>query len=62
MRGTMYRAEVQPMPTNPPDRLPGTGLWKVVIHEDESFVKTERKRNNFCRRATSRRVELSIHR
>jgi hypothetical protein len=38
----MFRAEVEPMPTNPPDRLPGTGLWKVVIYEDERFVRTDK--------------------
>jgi hypothetical protein len=38
----MYRAEVEPMPTNPPDRLPRTGLWKVVIYENERFVRTDK--------------------
>lgn len=38
----MYRAEVEPMPTNPPDRLPRTGLWKVVLYEDERFVRTDK--------------------
>ena len=42
MRGTMYRAEVEPMPENPPDRVPYTGLWKVVIYEDERFVRTDK--------------------
>lgn len=40
--GEMYRAEVEPMPDNPPERLPFTGLWKVVIFEDERFVRTDR--------------------
>ena len=44
MRGTMYRAEVEPMPENPPDRLPHTGLWKVVIYEGERFVRSDRER------------------
>ena len=44
MRDTMYRAEVEPMPENPPDRLPYTGLWKVVIYEGERFVRTDRER------------------
>ena len=43
MRGTMFRAEVEPMPENPPDRLPYTGLWKVVIYEGERLVRTERE-------------------
>jgi hypothetical protein len=42
MRGTMFRAEVEPMPTNPPERVPYTGLWKVVIYEGDRFVRTER--------------------
>lgn len=43
MRGTMYRAEIEPMPENPPDRLPYTGLWKVAIYEGERFVRTDRE-------------------
>jgi hypothetical protein len=43
MRGTMFRAEVEPMPTNPPDRVPYTGLWKVVIYDGERFVRTDRE-------------------
>jgi hypothetical protein len=43
MRGTMYRAEVEPMPENPPDGLPFTGLWKVVIYEGERLVRTDRE-------------------
>jgi hypothetical protein len=39
----MYRAEVEPMPENPPDRLPFTGLWKVVIYEGERLVRTDRE-------------------
>jgi len=39
----MYRAEVEPMPTNPPDRLPRSGLWKVCIYEDERFVRTDKE-------------------
>ena len=38
----MYRAEVQPMPTNPLDRVPRTGLWKVVIYEGDRFVRTDK--------------------
>lgn len=38
----MYRAEVEPMPSNPPDRVPRTGLWKVVIYESERFVRTDK--------------------
>jgi hypothetical protein len=40
----MYRAEVEPMPTNPADRVPSTGLWKVVIYEGDRFVRTEKER------------------
>jgi len=43
MRGTMYRAEVEPMPDNPPDRVPYTGLWKVVIYEDERLVRSDKE-------------------
>jgi len=43
MRGTMYRAKTEPMPENPPDRLPYTGLWKVVIYEDDRLVRTDRE-------------------
>jgi hypothetical protein len=39
----MYRAEVEVMPTNPPDRLPRTGLWKVVIYEAQRFVRTDKE-------------------
>jgi hypothetical protein len=38
----MYRAEVEPMPSNPPDRLPRTGLWKVAIYEGDRFVRTDK--------------------
>jgi hypothetical protein len=38
----MYRAEVEPMPSNPPNRVPRTGLWKVVIYEGERFVRTDK--------------------
>jgi hypothetical protein len=44
MHGTMYRAEVEPMPENPPERVPYTGLWKVVIYEGERFVRSDRER------------------
>lgn len=39
----MYRAEIEPMPENPPDRLPYTGLWKVVIYEGERFVRSDKE-------------------
>jgi hypothetical protein len=43
MRGTMFRANIEPMPDNPPDRVPGTGLWKVVIRDDQDrFVRTDK--------------------
>jgi hypothetical protein len=38
----MYRAEIEPMPSNPPDRVPRTGLWKVVIYEGDRFVRTDK--------------------
>jgi hypothetical protein len=44
IRGTMYRAEIEPMPENPSDRVPKTGLWKVVIYEGERFVRTDQER------------------
>ncbi len=43
MCGTMFRVEVEPMPDNPPDRVPFTGLWKVVIYEDERFVRSDKE-------------------
>ncbi len=43
MHGTMYRAEIEPMPENPLDRLPDTALWKVVIYESERLVRTDRE-------------------
>lgn len=39
----MYRAEVEAMPTNPLDRVPRTGLWKVVIYEGDRFVRTDKE-------------------
>jgi hypothetical protein len=38
----MFRAEVEPMPSNPPDRVPRTGLWRVTIYEGKRFVRTDR--------------------
>jgi len=38
----MFRAKVEPMPENPPERLPSTGLWKVAIYEGERFIRTDR--------------------
>jgi len=32
------------MPENPPDRLPYTGLWRVVIYEGERFVRSDGER------------------
>ena len=32
------------MPENPPDRVPHTGLWKVVIYDDkDEFVRTDKE-------------------
>ncbi len=36
----MYRAEVEPMQKD--DRIPRSGLWKVVIYEGERFVRTDK--------------------
>ena len=30
------------MPSNPPARVPRTGLWRVTIYEGERFVRTDR--------------------
>lgn len=44
MRGTMYKATVEPMPDNPPDRVLYTGLWRVVIYDDkDNFVRTDKE-------------------
>ena len=43
MRGTMFHAKVEPMPSNSPDRVPHTGLWKVVIYDDERFVRSDKE-------------------
>lgn len=32
------------MPENPADRVPFTGLYKIVIYEGERFVRTEKDR------------------
>ena len=40
MRGTMFRAEVEPMQHD--DRLPRMGLWRVVIYEGDRFVRTDK--------------------
>ena len=39
----MYRAEIEPMPENPPDRLPYTGLWRVMIYQGERFVRSDKE-------------------
>jgi len=40
----MFRAAVEPMPENPSDRVPYTGLWKVVIYdEDDRLVRTDKE-------------------
>jgi len=40
----MFRAALEPMPENPPDRVPYTGLWKVVIYdENDRFVRTDKE-------------------
>jgi hypothetical protein len=37
----MYRAKVEPMKQD--DRIPRTGLYKVVIYEGERFVRTDKE-------------------
>lgn len=39
----MYRAEIEPMTENPPDRVPKSDLWKVAIYEGERFVRTDKE-------------------
>jgi len=56
----MFRAEVEPMPTNPTDRLPRSGLWKVVIYEGERFVRTD-KENLIIAVAERLAEELNYH-
>jgi len=31
------------MPSNPPNRVARSGLWKVAIYEGERFVRTDRE-------------------
>jgi hypothetical protein len=47
MRGTMFRAEIEPMSTNQPDQGEHTGLWKVVIYEGKRFVRTGTERISY---------------
>jgi hypothetical protein len=58
MRGTMYRAEVEPMQKD--DRIPRSGLWKVVIYEGERFVRTD-KDNMIISVAEKLADELNFH-
>jgi hypothetical protein len=39
----MYRAGVEPMSSNTPDRVARSGLWKVTIYEGERFVRTDKE-------------------
>ncbi len=40
----MYKAAFEPMPDNPPDRVPYTGLWRVVIYDDKgTFVRSDKE-------------------
>lgn len=47
MHDTMYRAEVEPMPENPADRVPYTGLYRVVIYEGTRFVRSDKDRISY---------------
>lgn len=38
----MFRAEIRRMHEGNPDHLPQGELWKVVIYEDERFVRSDR--------------------
>ena len=49
----MYRAEVEPMQQD--DRLPRSGLWKVVIYEGDRFVRTDK--DNIIISVAERRAE-----
>ncbi len=49
----MYRAEVEPMQKD--ERLPRSGLWKVVIYEGERFVRTDK--DNIIISVAERRAE-----
>ena len=49
----MYRAEVEPMQQD--DRLPRSGLWKVVIYEGDQFVRTDK--DNIIISVAERRAE-----
>jgi hypothetical protein len=42
MRGTMYRAEVEPM-SRDADLIPRMGLYKVLIYEGERFVRSDQE-------------------
>ena len=43
----MFRAAVEPMPTNPPDRMPNSELWKVVIYDGDRFVRSDKERISY---------------
>ena len=43
IRGTTYRAELERMPGGSPEQLPHGGLWRVLIYENERFVRTDRE-------------------
>jgi hypothetical protein len=65
MHGTMFRAEIEPMSTNPPDQVEYTALWKVVIYEGKRFVRTEEERISYQeaeRIADRLNAELSVKR
>lgn len=41
----MYRAEVEPMCND--DRIPRSGLWKVVTYEGERFAERHAEELNY---------------
>jgi hypothetical protein len=60
MRGTMYRAEIERMPGGSPDQLRTSGLWRVMIYEEERFVRSD-KDNITHAMATKLAEELNFH-
>lgn len=60
MHGTMYRAEIERMPGGNPGQLPTSGLWRVMIYEEERFVRSD-KDNITHAMATRLAEDLNYH-
>ena len=58
MHDTMYRAEVEPMAENPPERVTLTGLYKVVIYEGDRFVRSDKERISY---REARRLAMALN-